>query len=352
MLRVASVGAAALERGSRARRRGRGALLGGGTRSSCVWSGRRPGARGDPVRRVRPRDRARRHGDRQRRAQPRRCAPTSWWSARSRTARGPGCCTRSPAAVPAVASDLPTTRELGVARARAAARPGGAGRASILPAIGRGRPRRVAAPRTDLEACGRALLGRHEGAAGRRAVPGAVADVHRLPLHRPARARGGRARVVLGRRRGGVGGVPRAWPRRRAGRVHVHAPRERPPRRRARLLAGRAASRRVLDGGRARPGARSTRRGGCWPARSVLGLQPDLIHFEFGVDAAGSTWMGDVAGAPSWCRSAATTSTTRASTSRASSTTSGSTPTRSTASARTCGNGRCAAAALRRSRTG
>ena len=89
-----------------------------------------------------------------------------------------------------------------------------------------------------------------------------------------------------------------------AGRIHVHAPRERPGRTvRGLLAAAPAAARRARTGGprlvaaaRKRPPADAGRR--LLAGARVLALRPDVIHFEFGVDAAGSTWMGDAAGCP------------------------------------------------------
>ena len=89
-----------------------------------------------------------------------------------------------------------------------------------------------------------------------------------------------------------------------AGRVHVHAPRERPARTvRELLAAGHAAVRQARTGGprlaaaaRTQPPVDAARR--LLSGAHMLGLEPDVIHFEFGVDAARSTWMGDVAGCP------------------------------------------------------
>jgi glycosyltransferase involved in cell wall biosynthesis len=89
-----------------------------------------------------------------------------------------------------------------------------------------------------------------------------------------------------------------------ADRVHVHAPRERPARTLRDLLAtGRAAVRRARTGGprlaavaRTQPPVDAARR--LLAGAHMLGVQPDVIHFEFGVEAAGSTWMGDVAACP------------------------------------------------------
>ena len=89
-----------------------------------------------------------------------------------------------------------------------------------------------------------------------------------------------------------------------AGRVHVHAPRERPARTaRGLRAAAPAAVRRARTSGprlaaaaRTQPPVDAARR--LVAGAHVLGLKPDVVHFEFGVDAAGSTWMGDVAGCP------------------------------------------------------
>lgn len=89
---------------------------------------------------------------------------------------------------------------------------------------------------------------------------------------------------------------------RAAGRVHVHAPRERPGRTARGLLAAapdavrraRAGGPRLAAAAHKRPPADAGRR--LLAGVRALGLRPDVIHFEFGVDAAGSTWMGDVAG--------------------------------------------------------
>ena len=83
---------------------------------------------------------------------PRRCAPTSWSSARSRTAPGPGCCTRSPAACPVAATAADYARELGVPALVPPRDP-----AALAGAILRREPGPPSA--TDLEACGGSCSG-------------------------------------------------------------------------------------------------------------------------------------------------------------------------------------------------
>jgi colanic acid/amylovoran biosynthesis glycosyltransferase len=80
-----------------------------------------------------------------------------------------------------------------------------------------------------------------------------------------------------------------------AGRLHVHAPRERPGRT-ARDLVAAGVNRRVLAAARGRPAAEAARR--LLAGSRLAALRPDLIHFQFGLDALGTTWMGDVAGCP------------------------------------------------------
>jgi colanic acid/amylovoran biosynthesis glycosyltransferase len=87
-----------------------------------------------------------------------------------------------------------------------------------------------------------------------------------------------------------------------AGRVHVHAPRERPGRTLRGLIgtapgsARPAALARLAAATRGQPPATAARR--ALMGARVLGLAPDVLHFEFGVDAVGSTWLGAVAACP------------------------------------------------------
>jgi glycosyltransferase involved in cell wall biosynthesis len=77
------------------------------------------------------------------------------------------------------------------------------------------------------------------------------------------------------------------------GRLHVHAPRERPAET-ASALAG--INGRVLAAARGQRPAEAARR--LLAGARLAALKPDLIHFQFGLDALGTTWMGDVAGCP------------------------------------------------------
>jgi glycosyltransferase involved in cell wall biosynthesis len=79
------------------------------------------------------------------------------------------------------------------------------------------------------------------------------------------------------------------------GRLHAHAPREQPTRTARDLVAG-AASPRVLAAASGQSRGEAVRRlvAGARMAR----LRPDLIHFEFGVAARETMWMGDVARCP------------------------------------------------------
>ena len=102
----------------------------------------------------------------------------------------------------------------------------------------------------------------------------------------------------------------RAWERfpqlagRARHRVHLHAPREEP---RATVRGLRRALpallRRPLRSGRAlaavvrgQPAAEAARR--LLLGVRVLALRPDLVHFEFGSDAVGATWLGDLLDCP------------------------------------------------------
>jgi glycosyltransferase involved in cell wall biosynthesis len=88
------------------------------------------------------------------------------------------------------------------------------------------------------------------------------------------------------------------------GRVHVHAPRERPVTTASGFVASapalvrepRSARRRLATAAAGQRPADRTRR--LLAGARILGLAPDLIHFEFAVDAVGATWMGDVADCP------------------------------------------------------
>jgi colanic acid/amylovoran biosynthesis glycosyltransferase len=82
------------------------------------------------------------------------------------------------------------------------------------------------------------------------------------------------------------------------GRVHVHSPRERTGPTLHGLASRRAGvpAKRLALAVRGQPPGRAARR--LLLAARVLGLAPDLIHFEFGADAAGAMWLGDVAGCP------------------------------------------------------
>jgi colanic acid/amylovoran biosynthesis glycosyltransferase len=75
------------------------------------------------------------------------------------------------------------------------------------------------------------------------------------------------------------------------GRLHAHSPREQPVRTARDILAGAARPRVVAAarGDLARRLAAGAR---------VARLRPDLIHFEFGVAARETMWMGDVARCP------------------------------------------------------
>ena len=79
------------------------------------------------------------------------------------------------------------------------------------------------------------------------------------------------------------------------GRLHAHAPREQPVRT-ARDLVASVASPRVLGAARGQSPGEAARRlaAGARLAR----LRPDLIHFEFGVAARETMWMGEVAACP------------------------------------------------------
>jgi colanic acid/amylovoran biosynthesis glycosyltransferase len=79
------------------------------------------------------------------------------------------------------------------------------------------------------------------------------------------------------------------------GRLHAHAPREQPARSARDLLAG-AASPRVLAAARGQSPGEATRR--LVAGARVARLRPDLIHFEFGVAARETMWMGDIARCP------------------------------------------------------
>jgi colanic acid/amylovoran biosynthesis glycosyltransferase len=97
---------------------------------------------------------------------------------------------------------------------------------------------------------------------------------------------------------GSEGGAWDAFPGLRdeaRGRLHAHAPREQPARTARDLVAG-AASPRVLAAARGQSPAEAARR--LVAGARVARLQPDLIHFEFGVAARSTMWMGDVARCP------------------------------------------------------
>jgi len=79
------------------------------------------------------------------------------------------------------------------------------------------------------------------------------------------------------------------------GRLHVHTPSARPLRTAREALTG-GFNRRVLDAARGQAPGVAARR--LLAGAKVAGLNPDLIHFEFGLGALGTTWMGDVAQCP------------------------------------------------------
>jgi colanic acid/amylovoran biosynthesis glycosyltransferase len=79
------------------------------------------------------------------------------------------------------------------------------------------------------------------------------------------------------------------------GRLHVHAPRERPLRTARDTLAA-GVNARVLAAARGQAPAQAARR--LVAGSRLAALCPDLIHFEFGLNARGVTWMRDVAGCP------------------------------------------------------
>ena len=214
-------------------------------------------------------------------------------------------------AVPAVASDLPTARELDGAQLVPPREPAALAAAlSALaadPALRAGlaaRGRRAAV--TDVEACGRALLG-------------AVAAMRVLlvvgQFPEPSQ------RFIVSHFTGLLAhGVdahvwcsvadPDAWEsfpglaELAAGRVHVHAPRERPARTARALLAsatppsaGRARAARVSRR-RPAPSRRSTRRGGCSPVPTCSACIRTSCTSSSASTPPRSTWMGDVAGCP------------------------------------------------------
>jgi colanic acid/amylovoran biosynthesis glycosyltransferase len=79
------------------------------------------------------------------------------------------------------------------------------------------------------------------------------------------------------------------------GRLHVHAPSERPLRTARDVLTGRI-DRRVIDAARGQAAGVAARR--LLAGARLAAIRPDLIHFEFGLGALGMTWMGDVADCP------------------------------------------------------
>ena len=80
------------------------------------------------------------------------------------------------------------------------------------------------------------------------------------------------------------------------GRLHEHAPSQRPLRTLRGLATTARVGPRVAAVARSQPPAEAARR--LLAAPRVLGLRPDLIHFEFGLSALGTTWMGEVADCP------------------------------------------------------
>jgi colanic acid/amylovoran biosynthesis glycosyltransferase len=82
-------------------------------------------------------------------------------------------------------------------------------------------------------------------------------------------------------------------------RVHVHSPRERPQATLRDLLTRSLRIRgagRLVAATRSVPPAQAARR--LLAGAHLLALRPDVMHFEFGVDAVGSMWMRDLAGCP------------------------------------------------------